>query len=71
MICLAVLFEVFINALFMQSDEEGMVQCGTELNDQDAIVNAIIEEAVEVIVAAVILAPIMVCIAIFLEVDEK
>lgn len=65
MICLLILFETFLNALFMDSE----IGCGP--TDDDQLTSAIVDKASDVITSVIVAAPFMGLIAGLLAIDDK
>lgn len=67
MVMLLILFETFLNALFM--DTSAAAGCGP--TDIDELAAALTEKAIDVVMAALIAGPFMAVIAYLLSIDEK
>lgn len=65
MICLLILFETFLNALFMDSD----IGCGPE--DDDQFASQLVDKAMDIVTSAIVAAPFMALIAGLLAIDDK
>jgi len=67
MVMLLILFETFLNALFL--DTSAAAGCGP--SDLDEMATAVTNKAIDVVMAALIAGPFMALIAYLLTIDEK